>query len=262
MNHKTILNVQRINENNAGDISCTPVDYFYLANYVEKFCIEKIIQGKSCDYFLDFSLLIGGGGLFYLNEKANWQQFFEYYVKNKNKKAVVWGAGLNHHKKGRDARYPEFIHQFDLVGVRDFVQGIRWVPCVSCMHKIFDVEHKIKHKIVVFEHPEVQIKTQLPKFTNNKTIEEAVSFLGSAECVFTNTYHGVYWATLLNKKVIAMPIDNSTRFYFFKHPPLIVDKYTEDFSKCVNYEKALQECRQSNQDFYDDFLKLFKMKIY
>lgn len=35
-------------------------------------------------------------------------------------------------------------------------------------------------------------------------LETAVSFLGSSEVVLTTSYHGLYWATLLGRKVIVL----------------------------------------------------------
>lgn len=246
-----ITNVHRINSENCGDMSSSPMNYFKLP-----FCQKKCITSFNRDpkQLENEFTLFGGGGLFY----HNWINFLDEYSKIKKNKSAIWGAGLNYHGERNNSHYPEFVKNFDLVGIRDYVEGLRWVPCASCMDTSFNKEYPINNKIVVFEHVENNIETDLPKFKNNQTIEKAIAFLGSSECVITNSYHGVYWSTLLGKKVIAIPVEESSRFFFFKHPPLIKEKLSTDFSKGKSYPNALKECREANVSFYYDFLKLHK----
>lgn len=96
---------------------------------------------------------------------------------------------------------------------------------------------------------------EFPKLSNNSDIDKVIEFLGSAENVITNTYHGVYWATLLRKKVIAVPLRESSRFFFFKHPPRLVSKPDTNFSLAQSYD-CLEECRQVNLDFYRDLCQI------
>lgn len=246
-----IINIHRINPINCGDMASSPLNYFKLPPCQKKCIVTFINEPNQLE---NRFTLFGGGGLFY----DDWHKFLETYASIKKRKSVVWGAGLNYHGKKNNNHYPEFIKKFDLVGVRDWIEGLRWVPCASCMDASFDKKYITDKEIVVFEHIENTINTNLPKFTNNQTIENAIAFLGSSKCVITNSYHGVYWSTLLGKKVIAIPVENSSRFFFFKHPPLIKQELSTDFSQVKKYPNALKECREANMSFYQDFLKIYR----
>ena len=89
-----------------------------------------------------------------------------------------------------------------------------------------------------------------------QNIEQIIEFLGSAETVVTNSYHGVYWATLLKRKVICVPW--GSKFNMFKHPPVMANErnWFEKIGQSDIYEDALTECRQANMSFFEDVLKL------
>ena len=116
---------------------------------------------------------------------------------------ILWGAGLNSKDvsvDSYDAKYPSYLNRFHLVGVRDWDTEFRWVPCASCMHPAFDKEYEIKNEFVWFEHKKRLIDNKwfdikpAPRMLNTgQNIEQIIEFLGSAETVFTNSYHGVYW---------------------------------------------------------------------
>ncbi len=82
--------------------------------------------------------------------------------------------------------------------------------------------------------------------------ESVIQFLASAEIVVTNTYHGAYWATLLNRKVIVIaPFSN--KFMGFKYEPVIV-RGLKDVKDAVHdarrYPEALSDSRELNVAFY------------
>lgn len=244
-----MINIHRINAQNCGDMKSSPLNYFNIeANRV---CIERLCKGDHLNWDND-PILLGGGGLFFdpwiskLSELAN------------NYPLIGWGVGLNLADNGS---YPNFVKNFLLFGTRDYVAGYRWVPCASCMDVAFDKEYEIKYEIVAYEHFEesLEVPKNIPKIQNNCNFEEVISFLGSGEIVITNTYHGAYWATLLKKKVIVVPIKETNRFAYFKHKPMIVDKYNQQ-EPVATYD-CLQECRMANLDFYSDVVDLMNWKI-
>jgi hypothetical protein len=59
----------------------------------------------------------------------------------------------------------------------------------------------------------------------------------------------MYWAMLMKKKVIAIP--NSSKFYDFKHQPIIsnFDEAIQYLNKGTTYDGLLQECRDLNHKF-------------
>lgn len=181
---------------------------------------------------------------------------------------IMWGVGHNSRDIEEDlyrSNYPEYIRQFHLVGVRDWNTDYRWVPCVSCMHPSFDKEYEITNEIVWFEHKKRLIDNRffegfsVPRMINTgQNIEQIISFLGSAETVVTNSYHGVYWATLLNRKVVCVPW--GSKFNMFRHPPTMATErnWFDKIEKAKSYPKALSECRRANEDFYKDVSALLE----
>lgn len=180
--------------------------------------------------------------------------------KNKGPK-IIWGAGHNKRdvNKREELSWPKWFKDFDLVGVRDYLQGYDWVPCASCMHPAFDKEYEIKNKIVWFEHKKQLVKgaefglLPIPRLVNSgQNIEQTIEILGSAEIVVTNSYHGVYWATLLGRKVICVD-PWSSKFFFFKHMPIMAKSrnWEEKLDEAVSYPNALAECREANLNFWN-----------
>ncbi len=179
---------------------------------------------------------------------------------------IIWGAGYNSRDKDKDPYYidyPTYLNKFHLVGVRDWDTDYRWVPCASCMHPAFDKEYEIKNEFVWFEHKKRLIDSRsfdvlpAPRMLNTgQNLEQVIEFLGSAETVVTNSYHGVYWATLLNRKVVCVPW--GSKFNMFKHPPTMANdkNWFELLNHAVNYPKALEECRNANNEFNEDVKKL------
>ena len=182
----------------------------------------------------------------------------EALVKNKGAK-VIWGAGINERSTGMSYKLPKWIKKYDLVGIRDDISEFDWVPCASCMHPAFDQKYKVTNEVVFFEHKKQLLKpTQIgkvpmPRFANSgSNFEQIIQILGSANTVITNSYHGVYWATLLGKKVVCME-PWSNKFRFFKHAPLFAttkDRTESLIKDAPTHPTALQDCRDANQTFW------------
>ena len=84
-----------------------------------------------------------------------------------------------------------------------------------------------------------------------------LKFLSNYEYIITNTYHGVYWSQLLNKKNICVPFKSSV--LNFKHKPhfALQNISDKDFEETKNYPNYLEECRNINKKFYQDVLNNF-----
>lgn len=181
---------------------------------------------------------------------------------------IIWGAGHNSRDVNEDSytvNYPSYLNRFHLVGVRDWDTDYRWVPCASCMHPAFDKEYEIKNEVVWFEHKKKLIDGKwfdvlpAPRMVNvGQNMQQIIEFLGSAETVVTNSYHGVYWATLLGRKVVCVPW--GSKFGMFKHPPTMATEknWQDKINEAVSYTKALKECRTANKEFYSDVVSLIK----
>ena len=85
-----------------------------------------------------------------------------------------------------------------------------------------------------------------------------IEILGSSDTVITNSYHGVYWATLLGRKVVCIPW--GSKFNMFKHPPTMATErnWVEKIEKAKSYPEALEDCRKANIAFYNDVKNLIE----
>ena len=68
----------------------------------------------------------------------------------------------------------------------------------------------ISHKDYIIENNEYDI------ITNSQNIYEIIDFIRTSKIIITNSYHGIYWATLMKRKVITMGILHSNKFDYFK----------------------------------------------
>jgi hypothetical protein len=249
----------RIDRNNVGDYWSCPIHYYseYLSGYeLSKIEIKKI-KGKM--HSQTSPLIIGGGGL--IGEKKFDAALRSIAEENQSKLKIIWAAGDNVSKPEEPRDFLSYIYKFDLVGIRDYIKGHEknWVPCVSCKSKYFDIyyDSKIRNEVVYFEHLYKPISREIikkypgPVMTNNGIdFEGVISFLSSANYVFTNSYHGAYWAQLLGKKVISNSW--STKFKNMKHPVAIAEqKHWHDIMNTTQSYNILQEYRNKNDEFFN-----------
>lgn len=206
------------------------------------------------------------------NNQQAYQQFqstfkshIDKYIQNlavKSTPKYLWAAGHNT-RIGKNERiekpiYPDWLKQFDHVGVRDWESGYQWLPCASCMHPAFDRQYQIKNDVVFFEHKKQLIKKfsndSMPRFINSgSNIDQTIELLGTANIILTNSYHGAYWGILLGKKVIVVD-PWSTKFFHMKHVPYILEQKQDwkDIRDSVSvYKTALEECRAATLNFWN-----------
>lgn len=173
----------------------------------------------------------------------------------------VWGAGHNgdYNKKSKGKfDYPDWLTEFNLAGIRDWNQGYLWTPCASCMHPALRKKYQIKNDVIWFEHKKQLLKDfgddSIPRFINSgSNIDHTIELLGSANIILTNSYHGAYWGTLLNKKVVVVGAW-SNKFYGFKHMPTLLEKdetWKEAVERTVVYKSALDECIAATENFWN-----------
>ena len=268
-----VVNLHRLDANNAGDFYCAPHHYF------------KVLKGKGLDLFdykreddsirdhwhqeiTNNALIVGGGGLLNRPGFKPHMQMLEA-LSGTEKKMAFWGLGHNEkHPKfyGKEIRYNIDSSKFKLFGVRDYGRKELWVPCVSCMHPIFDKNFETVREIgVVFHQKTLKHPKTVDKFkdfesiANDASLENMVELIGSSEAIITNSYHAMYWAMLLNKKVMVIP--NSSKFYDFKYKPVFsdFDNFKTDLKKMQSYSGILEECRDVNLKFSEkvfDYLNL------
>lgn len=252
-----IYEVHRKPNNNVGDVFCNPSRYFDLGE-----CSSEELLGNSSP-ITDNTLVVGGGGLIHKRFSKEIQKLI-----NKNPKhTVLWGIGHNFgvrhvQKQNGDVYYPDWLGQCSLVGIRDWIKDHynTYLPCVSCMHSAFDKEYKIRHDVVYFTHAfksKFENTNTFPHMANNNmSFEDVIGFLGSANTVVTDSYHGAYWAQLLGKNV--QVVSWSVKFDHFKYPlHNIANGINSDYKFVKNSrDDILDEARYLNKEFYQKFLNL------
>ena len=262
-----ILNIYEKDTTNIGDLSCAPHLYFSelqknaISIGIKSFSFIPNIKGKT--------IVVGGGGLFL--------PYFETEIKNilqltQNNKVIFWGCGFDNYIGGEVSKI-DLTHA-TLVGIRDFNQSsYHYVPCASCLSPLFDTykNSKVLHKYAFYLHNDyskniMDVASGMPIAFNKdmQNLDEALKFLSSAECIFTNSFHGLYWATLLGKKVAVLPwchdgkIGFSNKFQSVKYTPVYIEDivhFEKYLDSMKSYPNALQECRDINRTFYEEVKK-------
>ena len=246
--------LHRPDSTNSGDYYSNPSLYFDLGNVK----VLDIKDPRSVDKIKDKSnVIIGGGGL------VRHRKFDSHIIeavnqKNRFNSLILWGAGHNYRPKEEteDWHDPNYLDKFDAVGIRDFYQERQhqWVPCVSCMHPIFDKSFNVEHDTVYYVH---QMNKKIREGNlegvtyqyNNIDFENAIEFLGSSRKIITDSYHGAYWGMLLGKDVTV--VSWSTKFNYFKHPIQTLFKYNPHKIKPSSTYNVLDEYRTANIKFYN-----------
>ncbi len=267
----SVTNVFRADPTNAGDWHCAPFRYFDLG---DAYCdILSWHRKQSSDDerlkpdTLSSHVVVGGGGLIAgtfhqtMAQLAAWRPSLS--------SLVAWGAGESENVDrfgGLVPPYagalPGYMDAFDLIGVRDFGGApdprVEWAPCVSCMSPVFDSDYEVTREAVIYEHKRIPVPIEgLDRMSNEgDDFDSKVAFLGSAELVITNSYHGAYWATLLGRRVIAVP--NMSKMYRLRHAPVICEavSWQRYAPLAVAYPEALPECRDATRAFHQKVVEL------
>jgi hypothetical protein len=231
---------------NVGDLMCAPYHYFYFPNAVV-YDLKSAIPPS-------LAVIYGGGAI---EPKLRVDRIHD---KVDARYKIAWGVGTS--RSGMKDPGP-VLDDLDLCGRREFGRrGGEYVPCVSCMSDLFDQKYEVKNDIIFYTHA---VKSDfnkkdlkgMPVSLNRGNFNEIIAFLGSGDTVVTDSFHGVYWATLLGKKVICIPF--SSKFYGFKYPPSYAkyDNWKDLASKAISYDgDALLDSRKINVKFYEKVMNL------
>lgn len=258
-----VINVHRIDVGNIGDFYCAPHLYFdelkdKKLDIFDFKSPDASITNNWIEKVSNNALVIGGGGLLNRGSFEKQMRLFEQ-LSSKGKKTMLWGVGHNSKNKnqfGAISSYNIDTKKFGLVGVRDYNMNDVWVPCVSCMHSIFDNSFEESQDIGIIYHKKTVKNKQLlkklqnyPSTSNTTNLEDMISFIGKSKTIVTDSYHAMYWSILLEKKVVAIP--NSSKFFDFKYQPVIssFENFENDLHKVQSYSGVLEECREVNIKF-------------
>ncbi|MDR1396693.1 MAG: methyltransferase domain-containing protein [Desulfarculales bacterium] len=249
---------------NAGDMNCGPLDCFpqFAGRYI---CLSHALN--SCIQYdliepTDW-VILGGSGLLEVREDYN--RHINNLLNLTGGRVIAWSCGHNAHY-GTQTETSIQYDKFALLTVRDngycSERGTpeRWLPDVSCMMNLFDdaQNSQIVRRIGVIEHHAFPIFefADCEKISNAYAVRRIIDFIATSEIIVTNTWHCLYWATLLNKKVILFE-KFSNKFDYIKYPPTVYSGDLEaDIAQAAAYPDALAECRKLNLAFYDEVVSL------
>ena len=238
MHSGAILNIHHHGARNIGDSASAPTLYF-------DFEIPSIRITHGATAAIEPVLVIFGGGA--LPEKVNFQIVHGVPT-------VLWGAGFTDKQLAPFHYSMTLFSGLDLIGLRDDVDSlpVDWVPCPSCMSPLFDQKYQAKHPVVIYDHPQKLpfSSAKVPHMSNTQgSMAQAVEFIASGETVVTSSYHGMYWAMLLGRKVVVLPF--GAKFFGLNMPILFSTPklWTYHLPFARAYPGYLQKCRSANQDF-------------
>lgn len=248
-NSQSLTFLYGIDTVNAGDLLSCPDRYFTFDTHT---CHKDIVAEFNRGKITYPRVIIGGGKLDLIADNA-WKKRLA------SEKAIFWGGGV-----GLDSTVPADL--FQLMGIREHLhkdidnKKVFYVPCASCMSRLFDLQYSVQTDVVFYAHGnlrnrkmlEYAAKNQYPIMTNYEpSAIKIMRFLGSAKTIVTNSYHGLYWGTLLGKKLIVL-IPSIGKMHSFRYEPVFssLDELPDALQRTVAYPQALKECRDLNKDFY------------
>lgn len=233
---------------NVGDYWTAPTKYYKFPFNFEHLHFMNILENFDMKNYI---VIIGGGGLITTKEN-HLQNIIENLVENN--KVIFWSVGSN--TLNENIGFDILNHpNVKLVGIRDIVFNLpfKYVPCVSCKHELFDKEY-IGNGIGLVEHVNSTIPLDFPRIKNNTIIEEFIEFIGSKETIISTTYHGTYWAQLLNKNVLYYNESEKiiSKITHLKHriPICNQNNYLEISNNISRSQNMLKESRYINDVFH------------
>lgn len=251
-----MLEFHRKSKTNVGDFYCNPSRYFEFENISSHDLYDDVSAHNK-------NIIIGGGGLIH----KKFQNRIQELIHQKPKDVVLWGVGHNfskrHVQKSKtDVFYPSWLKHASLYGIRDWKEGNfdSYLPCVSCMHPLFDNKYEEFNDIAYFTHAfktSFNLHDTVAHMANNTLdLKSVIEFLGSARTIVTDSYHGAYWAQLLGKNV--QVVSWSVKFDFMKTRPEFISNINDKIIYKSNSDAGyLDECRELNKRFYQQTLDTF-----
>lgn len=241
----TTVNVFHHRADNVGDRLCGSAQFFW-PEHVRKVGFRYALTKPE-------NAIYGGGQIFGQLEAASGD-----FAKDPPGALIAWAVGVP--PKGKDdARVLAVAKRFSLFGVRNYEwhSTLRFVPCASCMSSAFDNVPAPQHDVVIFAHrkktPNLFRPDGVPlMINNNQPFQTVLNFLASGRTVVTSSYHGVYWAQLLGRKVICLPY--SDKFSTFEHAPTkaTADTWQDYLKDASQVSGLLEKYRALNRAFAAD----------
>jgi hypothetical protein len=245
-----IVNYFHCTADNVGDRMSGPAQYVWPAQYLNAPIIRELDEPSDIT-------IIGGGGIF--SQLAKMRS--SIFALNPKARVIAWGVGLPP-KGTHDKEVREVALNFSAFGTRNYDrrEELSFVPCASCLSPLFDQVDPPKNEFVAFLHRKkpkpLEIPSGIPTLSNAmRCPKEVIDFIASGDTVVTSSYHGVYWAQLLGRRVICVPYNN--KFRTFQHPPTMAEPNTwlSALRASKRTDSLLQEYRDINRAFAEKALE-------
>lgn len=265
LRNEGVTNIHRFNKKNVGDYYCAPHLYFKklkgkVLDISDMRSRKKDVTDNFVEEVSQKAIILGGGGLLNIKHFKTEMKLFEE-LSRRGKKIVIWGAGHNeidYKKYLKTKSYWIDFNNIALSGTRDYSNKEKdyWIPCVSCLNTIFDKSYEIKQEVgLLFNHKSIKDNDLIAKYedypisSNTSSLKEMINFIGKSETVVTNSYHAMYWAILMQRKVIAIP--TTSKFFDFKYkvPLSTFEDFKSELKNTKTYDGVLDECREINLQF-------------
>ena len=187
---------------NTGDKRSSPV--FYYPEYFRQFDVKEIDlqELKNLVISPDDFVIVGGGGI--LDSGKKWNGLINLAMQQTGN-VILWGCGFNTSKKQIDFPALDLSNSL-LIGIRDYLHPFfRFVPCITCKSKYFDRQYTCKREIGIVKHHSRPLQlhesfADIETISNSENIANIIRFIGESDTVISNSYHVLYWASLLHKK--------------------------------------------------------------
>jgi len=184
--------------NNVGDKKSCPSDYFDLGETIH--IPANRFDGVPDDVGL---IIVGGGAVLQMTRVLE-------TCRKTGVSVVVWGAGGTHQRF-----YDAWEKMSTIFAPREDIQGYYCVPCVSCMDPAFQIRTTPEGSNTYIGTYENKKAAPFNAYAHNEmSFEEVVNFLRKHKLIVSSSYHGGYWAALMNKKLVYLPFNDK-----FLHTP-------------------------------------------
>lgn len=229
---------------NLGDRVCSPLDYYPdLASGATRVDLDD--PTPAC------KVVVYGGGKIMggLHKTLN--------ANDRAAKArIAWGVSTVQ-KSRLSLRYWLAYRAMTLVGTRDYGDDrFPWSPCVTCLSPGFEQPVQEEHDVVAYVHHwrvrdrGVVLPDGIPVMENiEPDFAKVLRFIASGRTVMSNSYHGVYWALLLGKKVICVPYSNKFYNYRLKPGYSTGREWFRDLHMARGSDEMLPLCREGASGF-------------
>ena len=260
----TLHFINRVDETNCGDSVVCPLLYYF--DYFKQYNLKR-----HDIRFIDFDsicstdvVIIGGGGMF---DYAEWTNRAINKVLDTKAAVIGWSPGLNTHTEYHGVFETKIdFERFTLLTLRDWenTYGIDYLPDVTCKLPQLRNKYEIKRKYGIARHKDYPIPgMDYDTITNDESIDDILRFIGESEVVVSNSFHMIYWATLLGRKcVCANPF--SSRFVSYRYKPGYYNQDIDDFAECVKKASVydiLDECITANDAFFEKVKRIVEDRL-